>query len=98
MQADREIKLNTSDITLKDKREKSCKMINFKTPANKNVSVAEFEKQSKYKDLETEVEKVWHIEHVTILIMIGILCTIRNGTEEFREQIPESSNLAEMRK
>ena len=58
MQTDRNIKAHKPDITVKDKREKTCKLINVKIPADKNVSVAEFEKLSKYKDLEIEVEKL----------------------------------------
>lgn len=32
------------------------------------------------------------------LIVIGVFRMIKNSTEEFREQIPEISNLAEMRR
>ena len=40
--------------TSQDKREKTCKLIDAKIPADKNVSVAEFEKLSKHKGLEIE--------------------------------------------
>ena len=68
----------------------------MKIPADKNVSEAEFEKLSKYKDLEIEVERLWHMKTVTILVVIGTLGMIKKGTEKHLEKIPGSPNLAEM--
>ena len=70
----------------------------MKIPADKNVSVAEFEKLSKYKDLEIEVEKLWHMKTVTIPVVIGALGMIKKDTEKHLEKIPESPNLGEMQK
>ena len=39
---------------LKLREKKNCKLIDKKIPADKNVSVAEFEKLSNYKNLEIE--------------------------------------------
>ena len=64
-------------MTVKNKREKTCKLIDVKIPADKNVSIAEFEKLSKYKDLEIEVEKLWHMKIVTIPVVIGALGMIK---------------------
>ena len=47
IQTVRKIKANTPDITIKDKREKTFKLIDVKISASKNVSIAEFEKLSK---------------------------------------------------
>ena len=66
-------------MTVKNKREKTCKLIDVKIPADKNVSIAEFEKLSKYKDLEIEVEKLWHMKTVTIPVVIGALGMIKKG-------------------
>ena len=53
----------------------------MKISADKNVSVAELEKLSKYKDLEVEVGKLWHMKTVTIPVVIGALGMIKKGTE-----------------
>lgn len=45
-------------MTIKDKREKTSKLIDLKIPADKHVSVAECGNLSKYKDLEMKVEKL----------------------------------------
>ena len=70
----------------------------MKIPVDKNVSVAEFEKLSKYKDLEMEVEKLWHMKTVTIPVVIGALGMIKKSTEKHLEKIPGSQNLGEMQK
>ena len=98
IQTDRKIKLNKSDITVIDKREKTYKLVDVKILAEKNVSVAEFEKVSKYKDLEIEVEKLWHMKTVTIPVVIGVLDMIKTGNEKHLQKIPWSPNLAEMPK
>ena len=46
------------DINFKDRRAKTCKMIDLEMLALKNVSIAEFEKLSIYKDLEIKEEKL----------------------------------------
>ena len=58
--------------------------------------VAEIEKVSKYKDLEIEVEKLWHMKTVRVPVMIGGLGMIKKGNTE--KQKPGSWNLAEMQK
>ena len=70
----------------------------MKILADKNVSVVEFEKLSKFKDLEIQVEKLWHMKTVTIPVVIGGLSMIKKGTEKHLEKIPGSPNLAEMQK
>ena len=47
IQKDIKIKANKSDITVKNKKEKTRKLINLKIPADENASVAKFEKLSK---------------------------------------------------
>ena len=63
IQTVRKIKANKPGITVKDKREKTCKLVDVKIHADKNVSIAEFEKLSKYKNLDFEVEKLWHMKN-----------------------------------
>ena len=58
--------------------------------------VAEFEKLSKYNDLEIEVEKLWHMKTVTVSVVIGALGMIKKGTEKHLENMGGSPNFAEM--
>ena len=92
IETDRKIKAYKSNKTIKDKREKTSKLIDLTIPAAKNVSVAESEKLSKYKDLEIEVEKLWHITTVTIPVVIGALGMNKMSTEKHLEQMPGNPN------
>ena len=64
----------------------------MKIPGDKNVSVAEFEKLSKYKNLEIKVENLCCMKTVTIPVVTGALDMIKKGTEKHLVQIPGSSN------
>ena len=70
----------------------------MKIPADKNISVAELQKLSKYNDLGMEVEKLGHMKTVTIPVAIRDLGMIRNGTEKHLEQIPVCPNLTKKKK
>ena len=56
---DRIIQTNKPHITIEDHKEKSYKLIDFTFPLDLNISTKEFEKLTKYKDLQIEVERVW---------------------------------------
>ena len=58
--------------------------------SDNNVAAKVFEKFSKYKDLEIEIEKIWHIKVKTTQIVIGALGLIRKGTSDFIDKIPGS--------
>ena len=47
-------------------------------------------KRNKYKDLEIEEGKLWHMKTVTHAVVIGSLGMIKKGTEKHLEQIPGS--------
>ena len=58
----------------------------------------EFQKISKYKDLETEVTKMWKLKTKIIPVVIGALAMIKKGTQNFIDQIPGKPSLQEMQK
>ena len=70
----------------------------MKIPVDKNVSVVKFEKLSKHKDLEIEVEKLWYIKIVTIPTVSAALEMVKKSIEKYLKKIPGSPNLAEMQK
>ena len=53
---------------------------------------------SKYKDLEIEMEKVWHLKTKTLPVVIGALGLIKKDTDKFLEQIPGNPRLEEVQK
>ena len=67
-------------------------------PADKNISLKEFQKLSKYKDLEIEVTKMWKLKTKTIPVVIGALGMIKKGTQNSIDQIPGKPSLQEIQK
>ena len=48
-------------------------MMDVAAPSNQNISLKEFQKLSKYKDLEIEVTKMWKLKTKVIPVVIGVL-------------------------
>ena len=67
-------------------------------PSDKNVSCKTFEKLSKYKDLEIEIGKMWHLTARTISVVIGALGLVKKGTKEFPYKMPGNPSLQEIQK
>lgn len=65
-QTDREIKANRPDIVVKNKKAKSCLLVEMSIPTERNTSVKVTEKLSKYKDQEIEIERMWGVKALTI--------------------------------
>ena len=71
-------------------------MIDVTVPADKNISLKEFQKLSKYKDLEIEAAKMWKLKTKTILVVIGALGMIKKRAQNFIDQIPGKPSLQKM--
>ena len=60
LHTDRTIAANRPDIVLKNKKDKTCLLIHMTIPLDTSASVKTTEKLTKHKDLEIEVERMWH--------------------------------------
>ena len=58
----RKIDANRLDIIIKNHEERTCIMMDVAVPSDENISLKEFQKLSKYKDLEIEVTKMWKLK------------------------------------
>ena len=95
---DRTIKANRPDIIIKDRKKKECLLIDVAIPSDKNTSTKQFEKLSKYKDLEIEVTKLWQLKTLTVPVIIVALGVITEGVEKYLDKIPGHPNLQEVQK
>ena len=66
-------------------------------PSYSNISAKEFEKLSKYKDLENKITKMWKMKTKTIPVIVGALGMIKKGAQKDVNEIPGNS-LAEIQK
>ena len=95
---DRTIQANRPDIIIKDRKNKVCVLIDMSVPTDKNISVKVFDKLSKYKDLEIEIQKMWNLKTITVPVVVGSLGMIKKDTQAFINKIPGKHNLQEIQK
>ena len=79
---DRTITVNRPDIIVKDSVNSTCKLIDVTVPSDRNIALKEIEKKSKYKDLELEIQRMWHMKTIVIPVVVGALGTVKKGMIE----------------
>ena len=62
-----------------------------------NISAKEFEKLSKHKGFQVEVERMWELKRSMIPIVVCALGLVKKGTVKYLEEIPGKQNLAEIK-
>ena len=56
------------------------------------------EKKSKYKDLELEIQRMWHMKTIVILVVVGAFGIIRKGMVENIKKVSETASVTEIQK
>ena len=56
------------------------------------------EKKSKYKDLELEIQRMWRMKTIVILVVVGALGIIRKGMVENIKKVSEMASVTEIQK
>ncbi|XP_077969924.1 uncharacterized protein LOC144424459 [Styela clava] len=95
---DKTIGANRPDIIVKDFTKKSCLLIDVAIPSERNTSKKIFEKLSKYKDLEIEIQKMWGLKTSTIPVVVGALGLIGKEFEKYVQHIPGNINAEQLQK
>ena len=68
---DREVTANRPDIIIKNKKEKTCTLIDVAIPADRNVVKKEAEKKLKYMSLCIEIQRMWDLKCTVVPVIIG---------------------------
>jgi len=68
---DREVTANRQDIIIKNKKEKTCTLIDVAVPTDRSVVQKEAEKKLKYKSLCTEIQRMWNLKCMILAVIIG---------------------------
>jgi hypothetical protein len=61
---------NRPDIIIKNK-DKTCLLIDVAIPSDKNIIQKEAENKLKYKNLNTEIQRMWNMKCFVIPVIIG---------------------------
>jgi len=91
VQTDRTITNNKPDIIIRDNEKGTCVLIDVAISGGRNVIRKEAEIILKYKDLTTEIQRVWNVKTKVIPVIIGATGTISKSFQEIREQHNQES-------
>ena len=67
-------------------------------PTDRNISVKEFDKLSRYKDLQIEIERMWRLKKTVIPVIVGAIGMVKKGVLNHLKSIPGEPNLQEIQK
>ena len=76
----------------------TCKLIDMTVPSDRNIALKETEKKSKYKDLELEIQRMWHMKTIVIPVVVGALGTVKKGMIENIEKVSKRATVTEIQK
>ena len=86
--ADREVTANRPDIIIKNKKDKTCTLIDVAIPADRNVVQKEAEKKLKYKSLYIEIKRMWNLKCTIILVINGATAIVTRSLRKNLEAVP----------
>jgi hypothetical protein len=73
-------------------------LIDVAIPGDRNVIQKEAEKIFKYKDLTTEIQRVWNVKSRVIPVIIGATGTISKSFRKYVNAIPGIHEVKELHK
>ena len=71
VQTDRTIPSSKPDFIMRDNEKGTCMLIDVAISGDRNVITKEAEKILKYKELTTEVQRMWNVKTKVIRVIIG---------------------------
>ena len=95
---DRTITAIRPHIIVKDLTNFTCKLIDMIIPSDRNIALKETEKKSKYKDLELEIQRMWHMKTEVVPVVVGALGTVKKGMIENIKKVSERATVTETQK
>jgi hypothetical protein len=95
---DREVTANRQDIIIKNKKEKTCALIDVAIPADRNFVQKEAEKKLKYKSLCREIQRMWNLKCTIIPVTIGATGIITKSLRKNLEAVPGKHSIDSLQK
>ena len=63
--------------------------------SDRNIALKEIEKKIKYKELELEIQRIWHMKTIVIPVVVGALGTVKKGMVENIKQVSERATVTD---
>ena len=98
IQTDHVIEARRPDLIVVDKKERSCKIIDFTVPGDSRIEEKEKDKIEKYQDLGRELQKIWNVKVKIIPLVIGCLGAIPKQFGNILKQIGVTAGTTQVQK
>ena len=98
IQTDHVIEAQRPDLVVVNKKERSCKIIDFVVPGDSRIEEKEKDKIEKYQDLGRELQKIWNVKVKIKPLVVGSLGTIPKQFGNRLKQIRITAGTAEVQK
>jgi len=95
---DREVTGNRPDIVIKNKKEKTCTLIDVAILADRNVVQKEAEKKLKYNSLCIEMRRMWNLKCTVVPVITGATGIVTRGLRENLEAVPGKHSIDSLQK
>jgi len=94
----REVTASRPEILIKNKKEKTCKLIDVAIPADSNVMQKGAEKKLKYKRLCIEIQRMWNLKCTIIPVIIGATGIVTRSLRKNLEAVPGRYSIDSLQK
>jgi hypothetical protein len=84
----REVTANRPDIIIKNKKQKTCTLIDVAIPADRTVVQKEAKKKLKYRSLCIEIPRMWNLKCTMIPVKIGATGMVTRSVRKNLEDTP----------
>jgi len=95
---DREVTGNRTDKIIKNKKEKTCTLIDVATPTDRNVVQKKAEKKLKYKSLCIEIQRMWNLKCTIVPEIIGATAIVTRSLKKNLETVPGKHSIDSLQK
>ena len=95
---DREVTANRAEIIIKNKKEKTCTLIDVTIPADRNVVQKEVEKMLKCKSLCIEIQRMWNLKCTIVPVIIGATGIVTRSLKKNLETVPGKHSIDSLQK
>ena len=98
VQTDRTIPNNKPDIAIRDNEKGTCMLTEVEISGDRNVIKKEAARILKYKDLTTEIQRMWNVKTKEIPVTIGATGTVSVSFRKYVSNIPGKHEVKELQK
>jgi hypothetical protein len=98
VQTDRTVPNSKPDIIIRDNGNGTCVLIDVAIPGDRNVIKKEAERILKYKDLITEIQRMWNVKTKMMPVITGATGTISKFFRKYLSSVPGKHDIKELQK